>query len=670
MKNIIKKICLFGLSALMLVSCEDMFTADNELVTTDLTPQDTLYQVMGIVKRMQKIATSTVLLGEARADLVDINKHTPSDIRELAENNVSETNAYNNPADYYAVINNCNIYLAYVDSLLKTHGEYYYEKEIMAVKTFRAWTYLELAKIYGQVPLITKPIESSDVAEELVKQTKVGLDVICDTLIKDLEGYAYMNLNDELLPSYNAKFHDQSYSNFFIPARVMLAELYLWRGSKTGSKSDFINAVRMYHDYFTFSNEERPTGTNDVSFTNVKFTTIVSAYASNFSYGEQVTVIPMDTIGFYGNTTDLRSVFCSAYKNDYYAQLNPSKFIKELSQSQKHCYYRYLDGVADTLYAPTDTIKNPFGALAIGDLRLYSIYDVSVVKDIYHSNYSEQRQYIDKYEVVDGRDDVRLYFVPLFRVPVLYLHMAEALNHAGFPETAFVVLKYGISNKNLNKYVGEDELEGLSKILTYGLPSTATQTTFLYWGSDPDLFLTRDLNSATGSSSYDMIGIHSLGSGHSEYNAYYELPRTSAAWAEYDAVKDTIAVLTDSLVKIVAAMPDSETDPEAYSNWFNNEYAPVADHQSVFESQLPALCAAAKASDNYEQFVADKILDEEALEGMFEGHRFYDLMRYAMYYNKPDFIAEQVAKRRGATETYAPADNLRGGNWYIPLRSR
>ena len=30
-------------------SCEDMFTTDNDLVETDLQPQDTLYQMMGIV---------------------------------------------------------------------------------------------------------------------------------------------------------------------------------------------------------------------------------------------------------------------------------------------------------------------------------------------------------------------------------------------------------------------------------------------------------------------------------------------------------------------------------------------------------------------------------------------------------------------------------------------
>ena len=93
-------------------SCEDMFTAENSLVSTDLAPKDTIYQVMGIMKRMQKLADRTVLLGEIRADLVEVDAvHAPADVQELASNSISASNVYNKPADYYAVINRCNIYL-------------------------------------------------------------------------------------------------------------------------------------------------------------------------------------------------------------------------------------------------------------------------------------------------------------------------------------------------------------------------------------------------------------------------------------------------------------------------------------------------------------------------------------------------------------------------------
>ena len=79
-------------------SCEDMFTPENSLVETDLTPADTLYQMMGIVRGMQKVIDKSIILGEVRADLVDINAYTTTDLQELSKNNVSDANAYNTPS--------------------------------------------------------------------------------------------------------------------------------------------------------------------------------------------------------------------------------------------------------------------------------------------------------------------------------------------------------------------------------------------------------------------------------------------------------------------------------------------------------------------------------------------------------------------------------------------
>ena len=197
--KVIKSIVTCGLLLLgvgaAITSCEDSFTAENKLVTTDLQPQDTLYQMMGIVKRMQKLADRTVLLGEVRADLVDVNPAVAStDLQQLSNNTISTDNVYNKPADYYAVINNCNIYLAYVDSLLKSHGEVYYEKEICAAKCFRAWCYLELAKIYGSVPFVTEPVLTADDAEDIVASgTKADMATILDFCINDLQKYPYMD---------------------------------------------------------------------------------------------------------------------------------------------------------------------------------------------------------------------------------------------------------------------------------------------------------------------------------------------------------------------------------------------------------------------------------------------------------------------------------------------
>ena len=56
-----------------------------------------------------------------------------------------------------------------------------------------------------------------------------------------------------------------------------------------------------------------------------------------------------------------------------------------------------------------------------------------------------------------------------------------------------------------------------------------------------------------------------------------------------------------------------------------------------------------------------------ALEGAFEGYRYYDLMRVALRRGDAAYLADPVSKRNGETD-----DNLRQllmntNNWYLPL---
>ena len=683
-----KKIFNLGLvlalasSALFTTSCEDMFTAENTLVTTNLAPQDTLYNVIGIVQRMQNLATRTILFGEVRADLVDINDVTPSSIKEISENNVSLENEYNSPADYYAVINSCNIYLANVDSLLKTHGEVYYEKEVAAVKTFRAWSYLELAKIYGTVPFITEPITAASQAEEeaLSSTNRKGLEDICTYFIEDLAKYPYMDENLDLRPSYGTKtFGGASFANFFIPVRLMLAELYLWRGSATQNKQDFIEAVRLYHDFLTFTGETHPTGYNyDVTWNSRQFVSNTDNYATGKRFTTQnlslatadyIAYIPVDTLEFEGNVSELRSIFCSSYKNDYYAYVNPSAGLKELSAAQMYCYYDYVNvQTQDTLYAPRDE-RELKSVLEIGDLRLQAVYSTNTVNDKYHS-YNKERQYILKY--TDGKkslsNDERLSYIPLYRYTMVYLHMAEALCRAGFPYTAFAVLKYGITedvlqNRNI---IPQEEYDALAEIKTRGFSPGGTDS-FVEW--DNTKFISYD-PANTGGTTPTQVGIHSLGSGYSPANAYYQIPRDSAIWADYDKTADEAAIysadaaqwLLDNALTIASTHEDSVA--------YNEKVEEISAKVQQYNDELLELDSI--AMENMKpiatEYVSKAILDEEALEGMFEGYRFYDLMRYAMYYQQPNFISEQVAKRGSSASSSAA--NLAGGKWYLPLRSR
>lgn len=701
MKSIIKcGLLLLGLGAAT-VSCEDMFTAENTLVTTELAPKDTLFQMMGIIKRMQKLADRTVLLGEVRADLVDVDPlHASADIQQLAANNVSATNVYNQPADYYAVINSCNIYLTYVDSLRKSQGTRdYYEKEILAAKSFRAWCYLELIKNYGEVPYVRTPILTSDDAESIVASgKKEGLVPILTGMINDLSNFRATE-NNELRQAYaDRSFNSVRLRDIFIPVRALLAELYLWRASYTGSQSDYTNAIRMYHDYFTFPKEEINTGGYNVYWNvaaSYEPSSVYSRYASNFQSESMCAgVLPLESSEYYGTVSKLRNVFCSLDSNNYYPAVVASQRAKDISKAQDYCKFVNYAGSRPeiqirehdpNLYSEYKTLE--------GDLRLYAVSDgPDNVRDNSansHENSSYNRMYYlnRKYGSTTNGNDY-LPFIPFFRNNILYLHFAEALNRAGFPETAFAILKYGLSyytmtNRNI---ISQDEFDRLCLITSYGFTvqdpkftdddlKKQTTGTAVIWNSD--VFKTFTIVSldqidpdrnAEGSGNLFQMPIHSMGSGDTEYNENYYLDdeKTKAGLKTY--VEDIELEEVPRLNKYSTHEDSLEYDRViAYNAWADS--VNVAKKDSV-DSYNAEYLASPDIRAKRQARVAQLILEEEALEGVFEGLRFYDIMRYQMQELGGAGIGTTITMPAYIEEKYGTTTKMVGKPWYLKLPTR
>ena len=228
MKRIYQFICaVFILGGL--AACADMMDTDSELVEFEKDntlnhPTDSVYSVMGIVGKMQIIADRIVLLGEARGDLLTVTDAANADLKRMAAFDFSQDNQYNAVSDYYAVINNCNYYLAHVDTALQRRGRNIFASEYAAVKAFRAWTYLQLAQAYGEVPLVTDPVMTEQAAQEEMMKPRVGITEICNYFINDLTPYALTEL-----PRFG-EINGYDSQRFFIPMRVLLGDLCLWAG--------------------------------------------------------------------------------------------------------------------------------------------------------------------------------------------------------------------------------------------------------------------------------------------------------------------------------------------------------------------------------------------------------------------------------------------------------
>jgi starch-binding outer membrane protein, SusD/RagB family len=489
-------------------SCSDMLTQDSDnVIYSDnehlIDATDTLSSVAGIISKMQVIADRTVLLGELRGDLVNVNSHASSDLRDVSLFNINDSNVYNSPKDYYAVINNCNYFLAKADTALKNNrNEKIFIKEYAAVKAFRAWTYLQLVLNYGKVPFVTEPILSKLDAEKTYP-TK-DIQEICTYFIKDIAPYADINM-----PGYGTMRSNDS-RLFFFPIYPLLGELNLWAGN-------YKEAALNYYKYI--DNRTLYTGTDGVTWApkEAEFKRGTDSYSYLF-YNESydvdydiLTMVPMDSVAAEGNYSVLRDLFNSTRNNEYNSSIVPSESMINLSASQKYC--SYYNGV--TTYAPSG-----LDGFASGDIRFFATYESENNVHVSDGSKIDTYQYFSKY---DSRN------VHIYRKTELYLHLAEALNRAGYPRFAFEILKKGLTNQNIQNDVIPYYTADSAWIAQFDFPNTKYIT-------------------STVAGNQNTQGVHSRGSGNSLYNEYYTMPYDSTITDSMAQIKYQIDKVEDLIM--------------------------------------------------------------------------------------------------------------------------
>ena len=562
-----------------LASCDDflygesdqvIFVDDHELDSD----ADTLFNIAGIMNKMQAIGDRTILLGELRGDLVSVTSDASADLRQLAEFTDTLGNRYNQPRDYYAVINNCNYFLAKADTALRNNrNEYIFMKEYAAVKVFRAWTYLQLALNYGRVPFVTEPILSQEQSEQVYEY--YDLRQICDFFISDITPIA-----DVEMPGFSSIRNTDS-KFFYFPAYVLLGDLYLWSG-------DYRKAAESYYQYLSTRNgpnSTTPNGAMSVRFMrednrwlSYEDTWSLMSFDIESAYGqsELITMIPGDSIPSEGNYSELRDLFNTNENNDYRQSISPSQRLIDLSAAQKYCHYT---SGGEYILAPEG-----LSDMRAGDLRLKAVYTASeTINMVLNGKRITNYSVIQKYATRN---------IHILRRTMVYLRMAEALNRAGFPRFAFQILKQGVNNSVIeSEVVPYYAPEHAAWLRSFNFPNTAYV-----------------LETPAGDTSENTNGIHSHGSGYSVGNPTYVLPDSA---------------ITDSLQHLQYQM----------------------------------------------ERVEDLIMDEEALEFAFEGHRYYDLMRVAMRRGNPAYLADKVARRSGSRDERLYNHLKTESNWYLPFEN-
>ncbi|MBR3895497.1 MAG: RagB/SusD family nutrient uptake outer membrane protein [Bacteroidaceae bacterium] len=508
------------MSAVGLTSCEDFFNQESEYVIYEGdnaldNAADTIYSVIGVLNKLQAIADRTILLGEVRGDLVDVTDYTHADLRKVASFDIDADNKYNNPRDYYAIINNCNYFIANADTALRNNrNEAIFLREYVAIKGFRAWTYLQLALNYGSVPFVDKPILTKEESEK--DYPRYDIKQICNYFINDL-----MPLADEKLPAYGTiRGLDSRF--FYFPIYLLLGELNLWA-------ENYNQAALNYYKYISTRNgmnSAYPIGTDRIQWSDSEWESItisgeighaVEEYAEQ---AELITLIPGDSIPSEGYYSELRDLFNSSADNEYNFSLKPSAAMQNLSASQYYCHVETnTQGEKDTIYAPKNVTWESSKVDMSGDLRLYYAWDLLDGRNKNGDKIEEQS--ISKHNTRN---------VHIYRRTMLYLRMAEALNRAGYPVMAYKFLASGVNNKVIEDEVIPCYAEDPAKVAflrQFDFP------TDLYGILNPGV---------TASETANTIGIHSRGSGWGSASAYYQMPDTASLSLDeqIEAVEDMI----------------------------------------------------------------------------------------------------------------------------------
>ena len=605
----------------MLTSCEDMLETDSSRQVFD--PQlnqktDSVFYALGILQGMQQLADHYVLQGEMRGDLVQTTEYTDNTLRQLANFSATTANRYDSAYVYYRVINNCNYYIAHRDTLLRSGARYVAMPEYIAIKAIRAWTYMQLARVYGEVPFFTDPLTQISQIDNFPTDANHYKDMqgIVAALAPDLEQYTGFNAKGEYmgtkLPDFGGTYPSGSAfytSNAYFPVEVVLGDMYLETEQFEKAARSFVTYLTQvsqepYTDYYEpYAQRMRGRQVTELpsDWDAARTTSYISRsrwsdiYQSN---SDLVTYIPLNTNSRQGAISDLPLYF------GYDLYSNTPGYIDEIQLRASDSYLE-LSRAQDYYYATTASTSNRLmvNHTALGDTRYTSILHEETEGD-------SIKTWMTKYH----NPEVRIY-----RTSTVLLHLAEAFNRMGYYDAAFAILKDGINPLLLTQpYIRPATRQMLQD--TYPLLSEANQTKFQQRGS--------------------FYGVHSHGTG---------------------IVGDAVFSTTEISLTPRLSPYQLDTIVGLKFNEIANTFD-IANLKSQVSNQQDTINA-----------VEDLICDELALEAAFEGSRFYDLCRLARHKNAaglyaPNYgslwLARKLAFKNPVKDLTDPK------NWYLPLTNK
>lgn len=681
-KSIIGLLISFLGLGLTTTSCEDMLTPEMDRYAEGFSGRDTVNFYFGILTNLQDVVENNVLLGDIRSDLIDTTGYVSDTVAALANFDKVENgdNGLLDRAAYYKVINQCNYYLAAVDTTAQKNNIYYMRREFAQVQMIRAWTYMQLVQNYGQVPFISVPVSNAGTGWETNPEEGWATpDNLLDLLNKAGLKQAYEYEQTYGTPIYGSLQNGNTTIDARLcvfPGDVIMGDLYLLRGR---DKSDFVSAASYYYKYIDEQNEKNSrmvTGTPSISRDGVEPNYVYSVGVSSWmsfadkgaspSYGsEVVTLIPSAANNSFGTvlsrganiygfstsssnstTTDATEGTTSTSGNVTVTADYKSRQIAASRRFQKLAASQYQAACFTTSNSNTPTSNRDADVARVeywpcGDARYVgSVYLVNTTvgevpfvhkrASVSASSTYSGNQYISRTSTGSFSFN---YTYPVYRMRQIYLRYAEAVNRAGFPRYAFAILRDGLSEETIPT-VRTDSVDENNRITPYVVSAGN--------GADIDVNELRRAENITWldfseSRWNDQIGVHATGcmTGFDIDTLYCYNNMVAQRIADEQArVNGLSETATASLArKIKARLKAEEGVVEGSDEGADTGDDADAgdDEEEVVEPEEAADPVGPSAEEI--NAVETLIADEMALETAYEGYRYYDLLRIARHKN-------------------------------------
>ena len=473
-------------------SCEDMLSPDSNRHSYEVA-EDTLYSYWGILKSLQHVAEKYVILGECRGDMVQGTGYVSDTINAIcnfgmgnfAEKLKDGTSVYTSAADYYHIINSCNAYIAHCDTMRTTGtNEKYMMGEYAQVEAIRAWTYMQLVQVYGEVPFYLDPLLTTEDIDEFISNPgheTVNADNLADKLaarltnLEPYEIYGSEGYEEYVYPQFESYGFTKEIchsSKCMFPISLVLADMYLMKGDTHSCQQ----AAQHYYTYLNTLNAG-PLNGNDyycevgfqAGFDKPSRSRMGNPFIENKKtnrYAETITCIPSNTnknwgvvlrdinrlFGYTANisvgTSSSGATASVSLTRDFERELIASKGYENLCAAQQYEIYIGTKSEID------NGLIKPTVVPDAGDARYVWVPEYQKKEGeetIYGHFVDKQNANYDGLSMmgIDGGSTAFSTTYPvIYRKSGVWLRFAEALNRAGYPSIAFAILKNGICNNS------------------------------------------------------------------------------------------------------------------------------------------------------------------------------------------------------------------------------